>query len=253
MIPEDRLKKILALIEQNQSITVGELTAALYVSPATIRRDLAELSRRGMILRSFGGALSITTNARAAQERHEAPHTPVGERAARMIRDRSVLFLGHSALTLSMTPHLTRYDNLTVVTDSPAISDALCGSIAHLYCTGGRFLPQKNRFAGRQAAEFAARFHFDQCFFSCDGVTPDGQLTCRGTEDVFALLAAMRRSARSILLCTAEQLGITAPNVLMDLARTDAVVTDAPNRLPPNYPGLIVGVGHETPAKKSGT
>lgn len=251
MIPEDRLKKILALIEQNQSITVGELTAALYVSSATIRRDLAELSRRGMILRSFGGALSITTSSHAAQPRQETAGTPVGERAARLVRDRNVLFLAHSDLTLSMTPHLARRGGLTVVTDSMSIADALCGHVAHLYCTGGRYLPQKSRFTGRQAAEFAERFRYDQCFVSCDGLTPDGQLTYSGTDAMSALLSAVRYSAQCVLLCTAGQLGQTAPNALLSLGQMDAVVTDAPDRLPPDYHGRVIGTDSEPPPKKN--
>ena len=43
---EERLQKILRLIESSRTITAKELEAQLYVSSATIRRDLAELSRQ---------------------------------------------------------------------------------------------------------------------------------------------------------------------------------------------------------------
>ena len=38
-------------------MTVKELCAALFYSPATVRRDLAALEAKGMLKRSFGGAV----------------------------------------------------------------------------------------------------------------------------------------------------------------------------------------------------
>ena len=62
---EERLQKILRLIESNRTISAKELEAQLYVSSATVRRDLTELSRRGLIVRSHGKAMAVTRMAHA--------------------------------------------------------------------------------------------------------------------------------------------------------------------------------------------
>ena len=53
----DRQNEILKTLRENKSASVTELAKDLYVSEATIRRDLAEMKSMGLIERSHGGAL----------------------------------------------------------------------------------------------------------------------------------------------------------------------------------------------------
>ena len=53
-----RHTQILALLEENGAVSVRRLTSLLYVSEATVRRDLAELEKKGALKRTFGGAVS---------------------------------------------------------------------------------------------------------------------------------------------------------------------------------------------------
>ena len=45
MLKNQRLDEILGIIQQEHYITVSELSARLYASPATIRRDIALLEK----------------------------------------------------------------------------------------------------------------------------------------------------------------------------------------------------------------
>ena len=57
MLTLERHKKILRLLEVNKSLTVMELCSELFVSPATVRRDLVVLEKEGLLKRSYGGAV----------------------------------------------------------------------------------------------------------------------------------------------------------------------------------------------------
>lgn len=251
MIPEDRLKKILQLIEQNHSISVSELTSLLYVSPATIRRDLAELSKRGLIMRSFGGALSVSTKAHSQPLQPQPERMPIGECAAQLVEDQNAIFLDSSALTLSMTPELARRGGLTVVTNSVRIADALCGQVSHLYCTGGKYLPAQNEFSDRQATAFAECFQFDLCFISCDGLTHDGRLSYFGLERMLLLQTLVRNARKRVLLCPADLIGKTANHTLLTLGSIDIIITDAPGKIPLDYAGTVLGTEHSSQDEKT--
>ena len=54
-----RHKEILNILEQSGSVSIKDLKKQLYVSEATVRRDLAELERSGALKRTFGGATPI--------------------------------------------------------------------------------------------------------------------------------------------------------------------------------------------------
>lgn len=242
MIPEDRLKKILTLIEEKHSISVNELKDQLYVSAATIRRDLAELSQRGMVVRSFGGAMSSTVNTGLMPV--SAAGTPIGERAAQLVRDGDVIFVDSSAQSLAMTSFLAKRNGLTVVTDGMRAATVLCGHAGRLYCTGGSYQQSRESVSGLRAAEIAGSFHYDMCFFSCGGMDEEGRLYFSGTERMPVLREVMRSSEKRVLLCGAEQIGRRAPNILFDLRNVDIIVTDVPGKIPLEYKGVVLGAEH---------
>ena len=58
MFTEQRQEKILQLLNERGSITVGELTTILDSSESTIRRDLNTLDKAGKLTKVFGGAVA---------------------------------------------------------------------------------------------------------------------------------------------------------------------------------------------------
>lgn len=59
MFTDQRQAQILRLVESKESVTVPELSAKLKVSPSTIRRDLEEMEKKGLLRRTHGGAMRI--------------------------------------------------------------------------------------------------------------------------------------------------------------------------------------------------
>ena len=57
MFAEERKLKIIELLIQHKKVTVTELVSLFNVSSATIRSDLRELSDKGPIIRTHGGAI----------------------------------------------------------------------------------------------------------------------------------------------------------------------------------------------------
>ena len=57
MFHNERYEKIYEFIKNRGSVTVQFLEKQLYVSEATIRRDLKVMENRGFIIRVWGGAI----------------------------------------------------------------------------------------------------------------------------------------------------------------------------------------------------
>ena len=60
MLAEDRLEKIVALVNEHGSITATDLMQLLDASESTIRRDLTRLAQMGRIVKVHGGATAVT-------------------------------------------------------------------------------------------------------------------------------------------------------------------------------------------------
>ncbi len=245
MSPEDRLEQILALISEKGTISVNELTAALYVSTATVRRDLTELSRRGLVVRSFGGAVSTSKAAEQmlpVRVSAQQAENPMGSHAARFVQEPGVVFLGANPLLLALIPYLRDRQGLTVVTDSARTAVELAGRVGQLFCTGGRYDPAGGLFFGRQAADAVESFRYDCAFFACDGLGGDGSILFRSAEEMDALRAAAACARTRVLLCARGHLSDAATRSFFKLRQMDAVVTDAPDLIGPDYAGLVVSI-----------
>jgi DeoR/GlpR family transcriptional regulator of sugar metabolism len=133
MIGVERRQQMVELVEQRNIVTVAELSEHFGVSAATVRRDLTQLSRRGMIERAHGGA------ARRVRSAAEMPEPPlmnraalqtdekrrIGKAAAEHVHDGETLILSGGTTTVEMVPHLATRKNLTVITNALNIVLAL--------------------------------------------------------------------------------------------------------------------------------
>ena len=59
MIPYERHEAIMNLLREKKYVRTEQLSKALYVSVATIRRDLTEMEKNGFLQRVSGGARVI--------------------------------------------------------------------------------------------------------------------------------------------------------------------------------------------------
>jgi DeoR/GlpR family transcriptional regulator of sugar metabolism len=231
MIPEERAGAILKLISEKKYVTIPEIQKLLYVSAPTARRDLSELAKRGLIVRSAGGAIA---NQEYASYRQILPdsdpaqqiRTAMARQAASLVSDGSIIYLHASAHVLAMTEFLRCKKGLTVVTNSTAIMDALSDTDIHLYCCGGDYVERSAAFCGDVAARMVEHFNFDTAFLSCRGLTPEHRLSFASSQFMRLLGSALRNADRKVLLCDRDRIGVRAPFNLFSLDQMDTVITD---------------------------
>ena len=61
LLPAERQNEILNLLTNHNVVTIPELAQKLDTSDITIRRDLASLSKAGLLKRVRGGAMSVSS------------------------------------------------------------------------------------------------------------------------------------------------------------------------------------------------
>lgn len=59
VLAQERFERILEILREKQSVTVTDLTKWLNTSESTIRRDLTELNRHGLLIKVHGGATAV--------------------------------------------------------------------------------------------------------------------------------------------------------------------------------------------------
>lgn len=231
MYYRERHNKILDILQKRNSASVHFLAQALYVSEPTIRRDLAVLQEQGKIRRTFGGAVlsdMINKEVPFVLREHENRRAKdaIARMAAKHIRDGQIIFLDASSTASYLTPYLASFSDLTVITNSPKTSLKLAELKIRSLSTGGLLLENSISFVGAHAENFVRNFNADIFFFSCRGITEDGQLTDSSMEESQLRRIMMEHSKKKIFLCTSNKIGRKYMYNLCDVSAVDGVICE---------------------------
>lgn len=230
----EREEKILNALLEKESMSVQELSAKLYVSQPTLRRDLIKLEQMGKIVRTHGGAQLLTKPADAKvpfylreQEQNDAK-SRMALRAVEFIRDGDIIMLDGSTSAHTIVSLLSRFNNLIVITNS-AKSAFLLGNMGiQNICTGGRMITRSLCYIGEDAERTVRNYNADVLFFSCRGLSADGRLTDTSVEENDLRRCMLRQSAKRVLLCDSSKMNRVYLNNLCHLSEVDELVCEEP-------------------------
>ncbi|GKW11955.1 MULTISPECIES: DeoR/GlpR family DNA-binding transcription regulator [Pectobacterium] len=222
MLPIERQRRIMEILTLNSRVLVAELVSLLQVSQETIRRDLASLEKKGMLLRSHGGAVlaqkhqgNIINNINKNNEYELTFHQRTNEnisqkmqiakRALDFISVGDCLLLDSSTTCWFLARQLPDIE-LTVITNSLRTVQTLApkGNIRTI-CLGGEYSDRDEDFNGVVAEQPLKEFLINKIFFSCSSLGNDGYLR-EGNENKAHLKQQMLlASERKYLLMDASK------------------------------------------------
>jgi DeoR/GlpR family transcriptional regulator of sugar metabolism len=116
---------LMEMLQQDRSISVAQAAPRLRVSASSIRRDLGQLERQGLLTRVCGGAIAdgddgppaeLSPWARASENAEQKRR--IGAAAAALIGDGQTVLVTGGSTTDAMLPLLGGRSRLTVVTNN---------------------------------------------------------------------------------------------------------------------------------------
>ncbi len=227
----ERQNDILRRLKENKSVAVGELAQTLYVSEATIRRDLKEMQSMGLIERSHGGAL-LPENAEEISiffriEKNAAEKERAATKALPHIPQFKSVFIDSSSTALALTERID-LSYKTVVTNNlqtaiqlskkPNINLILLGGNVHF-----NTISATGSWTARQLADFS----FDLMISSCAAVIGNDVFES-SLEQKEIKLVAFEHCRKRILLIDHTKFERHGTYRLSSLSDYDLIITDAP-------------------------
>ena len=208
----ERQEQILAILEDKKSISVTALAKLLYVSQPTVRRDLDNLCRQRKVQRTHGGVVLRKVSDTEIplmyrEDQNNGAKKAIAEKAAKGIRDGDVIFLDASSTVSYLIPHLKKFRDLLVVTNSPKTSIRLGECGIKNYCTGGLLLMHSVAYVGSETEKFISGINADIFFFSSRGCTEDGKITDSSESEAAIKKAMLQNAERSYYLCDSSKHG----------------------------------------------
>lgn len=230
MLQLQRQNDIMRLLEKNKELTVKELCSFLYCSPATIRRDLSELEKQGLIKRSFGGAIinesfSNVLPLAVRGNKHISDKKKICAKAASFIHSGATIFIDASTTAFFLVPYLRDISDLTVITNNPHLNIALSEMNIRNFSTGGEMLTTSISLTGSEAERFIRGIHADMMFFSARGIF-NGNISdsSKGERDI--KIAMLENSTRHYFLCDSSKKQQQFPYYVTDLSNIDEMIEE---------------------------
>jgi DeoR family transcriptional regulator of aga operon len=178
LLVEERRRKILEVLEQNERVTVQELVRQFSVSAVTIRKDLDWLTDAGAIVRSHGGALKplggptdIAINVKEIL--HHEQKVRIGAAAAALVQDNETIILDSGTTTMEVARQIAtrKYRSLTVITNGLNIAVELARlSHVRLIVIGGMVRHASHSVVGPHAEQMLHGLNADRLFLGVDGL-----------------------------------------------------------------------------------
>ena len=167
-----RRQEILKMLERDKNIEVNNLVDIFEVSAVTIRKDLEELSKRGVLVRTHGGASlpEDSTKARfflnTINEKREIKEA-ISAKALDLIEDGSTIIFDSGSTVAILASHLIKR-TLTVLTNSLPIANMLCSEKnIELIVIGGVVRKQNEAMIGSFASGVLDYINSDLLFLGC--------------------------------------------------------------------------------------
>jgi len=198
-------------------VSVADLSAELGVSDVTLRSDLDDLARAGILRRVHGGALPTTGSVREASvettaEREADLKKRIGRRAAALVHDGDSILLDVGSTTLAVARALVARSDLTdvvVITNGLSIALALEPAIPRftVVLTGGTLRPLQHSLVNPMVSNALDGVHVDLAVIGCTGIDDTGRVTNVNLPEAEVKRQMMDAASRRVLVADASKAG----------------------------------------------
>ena len=205
MIPEERRKQILELLDRRSYVSVEELAGELYVSLATIRRDLTLLEKEGTILRTHGGASfnkpdSFLSPFALRNKTNIEEKTKIGKIAAGLISNNDTLFVNASSTCYAFAKLIPLDYHLEVLTNGIPLAHHLAEHRnITVSCPGGIYNYNHEGVYGNEVTDFISKRYAKYCFMSCNGLDMEQGASIFSDIDL-PLVKAFRKNCDQVVM-----------------------------------------------------
>lgn len=228
-----RRQQILNLLEETGSLDVGDLADRFAVSVVTIRKDLDDLEREGLLQRTFGGAVFSHRSRfnKSFLERaglHRREKRAIAAAALDYVKDGDTIILDAGTTTLALAQVLKQQvKSVFIITCSVPVALELSSAGYDILLLGGMVRNKSLALLGRETLAVLDRYRADKAFLGSSGFTAENGHTTPNPDDAQIKEAIMRVSKEIYVLVDSSKYGDQCLTRFADLRDVDLTITDS--------------------------
>ena len=248
MLTKQRKEYILNILQRDGRVIAKTLAQELALSEDTIRRDLRELAKDGLLQRVHGGALpasSAIVDFSKRQDISTAAKIAIAKAAAALIQPGQIVMLDGGTTTVWLARHIPKTLQATVITHSPSIAVELVNHPnIELILIGGRLFKHSVVTVGAAALEALSDLRADIFFLGATGIHPQAGITTGDFEEAHMKKMLSAQAGETILMASQEKIGVASAYRIMPAHQIHGLIVEkqAPEHLLEPYRHLSIDI-----------
>lgn len=227
---EERLEKIIALLEKEDRLVTKNLPEILNTTSVTIRKDIAILEQRGLLKRTHGGAIKprklfhgLALNEKEKLNLEEKIR--IAKKAAKLIFEGDTIILDSGSTTSFIAKEIKQMKGITVITNAINIVSILLNSDIDVILIGGSLLKETSTLVGPLADDVLRKISADKLFIGVDGIDFEVGLTTPNILEANTSRVMMEMSGEIILVVDASKFGRRSLGVISKVSEVNSIIT----------------------------
>lgn len=229
-LPEERRQQIATILASEGKVYALELSQRLAVSEDTIRRDLRDMDRAGLLTRVHGGALPKSPSEVPFLERRDKDSKKkesIAREAAKLAEPGQVIFIDGGSTCADVAKNLPIDLVATVVTISPPAAMALeLHKNLEVILLGGQLDMTAMTVSGSFTRDAISRVRADLCYLGICSVHDEVGVTAISFEEAELKRVMIENSATVVATTTSEKIGTATAFCVSPIDSIDHIVTD---------------------------
>lgn len=211
MLSSERFDRILDIVNTKGNVKVFEIVEKLGVSESTIRRDIIQLDKKGLLKKIHGGATSVNKNYLNTESslnerlsRNLDEKIKIAKFCATLIEDNDTIFIDAGTTTKYIIEYIEA-KNILVVTNSIHHAIELSKKKIKTIITGGEIRLLTEATQGPFAIELLSKLHFDKSFLGANGFSLRTGFTTPSPNEAEVKKLVIKQSKKSYILADSSK------------------------------------------------
>jgi DeoR/GlpR family transcriptional regulator of sugar metabolism len=235
MFLEERQELIMQRLKQKSSVRIIDLVEEFGVTRETIRKDLYELQKKGLIRKVHGGAVLNKDNLTNAEPPYKKraminpeEKAKIAKKAAEFVEEGDVLYLDIGTTMELFAKQIMHIPNLTIITNSLFIAMDLGNQPnCKVILSGGELRPGEFAVSGPAAIYSLQNYYVDKAFIGVGGFSEEAGFTDYHVQEAELRKLMLSRAKETYALTDHSKMHITAFYKTANLQDIDVLITDS--------------------------
>lgn len=227
--------RIMEMLKLNGQVDVNELSEKLEVTGVTIRNDLKQLEKKGVLIRARGGAIKFEQKQTDEdyplsdkQKKNLLEKIEIGKKAVELIEESNTIIIDSGTTTFEVAKNLKSFKNLTVITNALNVATLLAEySNINVIVPGGMLKKNSLSLVGILAERGFKDYFCDKLFLGVDGFDLDFGVSTPNPEEAHLNQVMISISKEVIVVTDSSKFQRRGFAFIAPVNKISTVVTDS--------------------------